>query len=140
MAFFKLPKINKKLFKNAYFVTFLILLVGYAGYTLYNNIDKFTNTSFMNNSKRQLILFYSPDCGYCKQVLPIWNKFEMDHNGKKNVAITKINGYAYPDLAKTYKIEGFPTIIYMQDGNIMNKYSGDRTYNSFVQFLNQIQG
>lgn len=140
MGFFKLPKFNKKLCKNAYFCTFILLLVGYLGYTLYNNMDRFTNTSFLDRSRKQLILFYSPDCGYCKSVLPVWNKFEIDHQNKKNVQITKINGYSYPDLAKQYSIEGFPTIIYMKDGNIMEKYQGDRTYNSFVSFLNEIKG
>lgn len=139
MAFFKFPKFNKKIFKNTYFCTFSILLIGYLGYMLYRNLDKFTNTSFLDSSKKQLILFYSPDCGYCKQMLGPWNKFEMDFNGKKNVQVTKINGYAYPDLCKSYNIEGFPTILFIQDGNIMRKYQGDRTYNSFVEFLNQIK-
>lgn len=138
MSFLKLPKLNKKLFKNAYFCTFSVLVIGYAFYMLYNNIDKFTNTRFLDNSRKQLILFYSPDCGYCKQVLPVWNKFELDFNGKKHTQVTKINGYAYPDLCKQYNIEGFPTILFIKDGNIMGKYSGDRTYNSFVEFLHQM--
>ena len=102
-------------------------------------MERFTNTKFLDSSKKQLILFYSPNCGYCKQVLPIWSKFETDHTGKKNVQITKINGYSYPDLAKQYKISGFPTILYLNNGSIMRKYEGNRTYNSFVEFLNQIK-
>jgi thiol-disulfide isomerase/thioredoxin len=139
MAFFKLPKMNKKIFKNGYFCTFCVIVIGYFGYMLYNNIDKFTNTKFLDSSQKQLVLFYSPDCGYCKQVLPIWNKFELDFNGRKNIQITKINGYSYPDLCKNYGIEGFPTIMFIKDGSIVAKYSGDRTYNSFVEFLNQMK-
>ena len=129
----------KKIFKNPIMCVFVLLVIILAGYMLYKNMDKFTNTKLLDNSKKQLILFYSPDCGYCKQLLPTFNKFEMDFNGKKHVQITKINGYSYPDLCKTYKIEGFPTILFIKDGNIVSKYSGDRTYNSLVDFLNQIQ-
>ena len=137
---FKLSKIfNKKLFRKPYFIVFFLLILGYIGFMFYKNMEYFTNTSFVNNSRKQLILFYSPDCGYCKQVLPIWNKFELDFNGKHNTQITKINGYSYPDLAKQYKIEGFPTILFIKDGSIVSKYSGDRTYNSLVEFLNQLQ-
>lgn len=140
MAFLKkLLKIKKKLFKNPYLTTFFLVVLGYLGYMFYNNMDKFTNTKFLDSSQKQLILFYSPDCGYCKQVLPTWNKFELDFNGRKNVQITKINGYSYPDLAKQYNIEGFPTILSIKDGNIIGKYQGDRTYNSFVEFLNQLK-
>lgn len=139
MAFFnKLHQLKKKIFKNPYLIIFFIVILSYLSYMLYNNIDKFTNTKFLDSSKKQLILFYSPDCGYCKQVLPIFNKFQLDFNGRKNVQINKINGYSYPDLAKQYNIEGFPTILFIKDGNIIMKYSGDRSYNSFVEFLNQL--
>ena len=139
MGFFKLPKFNKKLFKNAYFCSLLFTVAGYLVYIFYNNIDRFTNTNFLDKSKKQLILFYSPDCGYCKKILPIWNEFELNYQGKKNVQITKINGYSYPDLTKQYKISGFPTILYLNNGTILEHYEGDRTINSFVEFFNKIK-
>ena len=139
MAFFKkLKNIMKKCLKNPFICICLLLILGSVGLMLYRNMDKFTNTNFINSSKKQLVLFYSPDCGYCKQVLPIWNKFELDFNGRKNTVVTKINGYSYPDLCKRYKIEGFPTILFIKDGNIVAKYSGDRTYNSLLEFLNSM--
>lgn len=139
MAFFKKTYNSiKKLLKNPYVCICCLLILASLGMMLYQNIDKFTNTNFMSSSKRQLVLFYSPDCGYCKQVLPIWSKFEMDFNGRKNTVISKINGYSYPDLCKRYGIEGFPTILFIKDGSIVAKYSGDRTYNSFVEFLNSM--
>lgn len=129
----------KKMYKNPYMCILCLFILGYAGYMLYRNMDKFTNTTgFLDSSKKQLVLFYSPDCGYCKQVLPVWNKFEMDFNGRKHITISKINGYSYPDLCKQYGIEGFPTILFIKDGSIVAKYQGDRTYNSFVEFLNSM--
>ena len=139
MAFFKkLNVMRKKLFKNPYLTMCGLIILSYVGYMLYTNMDKFTNSNFLDSSQKQLVLFYSPDCGYCKQVLPVWNKFELDFNGRKNIKVTKINGYSYPDLCKQYGIEGFPTILSIKDGNIMGKFTGDRTYNGFVEFLNQI--
>ena len=136
---FKLPKFNKKILKNSYFIIFSIIVLGYLGHMLYKNMDKFTNTKFLDASQKQLVLFYSPDCSYCKNFLPIWNKFELDFSGRKNIQITKINGYSYPDLCKQYAIEGFPTVLFIKDGNIVAKYSGPRTYNSLVEFLNQMK-
>ena len=135
----KIKTFLKKIMKNPIMVLLSLLIITVLCMMLYKNVDKFTNTRILDSSKKQLILFYSPDCGYCKNFLPVFNKFELDFNGKKHVQITKINGYSYPDLCKQYKIEGFPTILYIKDGNIVSKFSGDRTYNSLVEFLNQIQ-
>ena len=134
---FKLPKF-KKMCKNTYFCVFIALLSGLVIYNLYMNMDKFTSKPLLDNSQKQLVLFYSPDCGYCKQVLPVWNKFELDFNGKKGIEVSKINGHSYPDLCKQYRISGFPTILYIKNGNIMSEYKGNRTYQSFADFLGRL--
>ncbi len=92
-----------------------------------------------------LILFYTEWCGYCKRVKPVYNELAQVYKNDSKKIIAKFDCEKYGDFiqneyntfAKGVKIEGYPTILLYKDGAYLTKYSGERTTEQFVDFLNR---
>lgn len=82
------------------------------------------------------VVFYSPQCIHCKMMEPDWERFGKTCafgsvyrlNCETHAAqVAKIRE-AQPEL-----IEGFPTVVFYKDGEVVEKYTGDRTVNGFLR-------
>ena len=98
-----------------------------------------------NNKNAEIMLFSTDWCPHCKTAKPEWEQVKTEYQGKK------INGYTIlftevnctnesPDVEKmmnTYKIEGYPTIKLLKDGQII-EYDAKPTKDTIIQFLNTV--
>jgi len=97
-------------------------------------------------SKQAELLLFSVDwCPHCKTAKPEWESLKQEYQGKT------INGYQViftdvnctnetPEVEKlmnTYKVEGYPTIKLLKDGQII-EYDAKPTKATLVQFLNSV--
>ena len=92
-----------------------------------------------DNYAAEIILYYATWCGYSKQFLPEWQKFEDYGKTKLNgLKITKIQCEdGNENLCMQKGVEGYPTIIlYLKDGSEM-KFDGDRTTEQLINFINK---
>jgi len=132
-------------------ILFIIL-----GIYLYNNNYKSQmNTSYSannehtyvsgsgNSSQVELLFFYVDWCPHCKTAKPVWEDLKAEYENKT------INGYTIifneinctnesPEIEKiinTYKIEGYPTIKLLKDGQVI-EYDAKPTKETLEQFLN----
>lgn len=92
-------------------------------------------------NKGSLILFYAEWCGFCKRLMPLWDKLEKDLSDKYN--FIKISCVEKQEQCKKIKyIDGYPTILYLNNlaNNKTNiqKFEGERSYEGFVQFLQEV--
>lgn len=72
-----------------------------------------------------MIKIYAPWCGHCKKLAPIWEDFaKRDHVGYR---VAKIDAAKYNEIADSYGIEGFPTILFVAKDNKPVEFSGPRT-------------
>lgn len=141
----KVPKFFKNMnipCKVAFFFGIFVIL-SILGKHLYDHRQYVTQTteSFLGSGREQsLVLFHVDWCHHCKAILPIWQKFEAAHNGKTKINVSNINCEQNPHIAKRFNLEGFPTILYLENGAIKETYSGDRTLDALTEFLKKIEG
>lgn len=86
----------------------------------------------------KLVVFYSPTCGYCRQLLggpnSVWYQIKRKYDGYKGLVITEIDGQAYPNIARQFGIDGYPTILHYRGPNAI-RFAGDRSYEALEKFI-----
>lgn len=111
-------------------------------FTDYNNLATANNMSLEKNNMN-VILFYAPWCGYCKEIMPDWDRLYSKYNNKninnKKVNIVKIDCDENEQIAKQYDIQGYPTIklLSVNDNGSLKlfDYDDDRSYTKIEQFV-----
>lgn len=90
--------------------------------------------SSVRNTKPVLVLFFAQGCGYCKRMMPEWNKF-------KNVSPISIGEVPaeqmseYNPLENEENIVGYPTIRLYNKGKLVKEYDGDRSKADIMRFV-----
>ncbi|GAB7339218.1 hypothetical protein MBLNU457_5876t2 [Dothideomycetes sp. NU457] len=112
----------------------------------HSDVEMLTDTNFrdaVNGDKDVLVAFTAPWCGHCKSLAPTWEALAKTFSGEPSVVIAKMDADA-PTGKKTANEQGvksFPTIKYFPKGSSeAEAYSGARTEQAFVDFLNEKAG
>ena len=61
-------------------------------------------------------------CGPCNAIAPIVDKLADEYQGK--VLIGKVDVDACPEISKRYKVRNIPTILFMKNGEVVDKQVG----------------
>ncbi|CAD8182725.1 unnamed protein product [Paramecium octaurelia] len=99
------------------------------------NQTEFQQLNIGRDSHSWFILFYRPSCPHCQKVLPVWESF-AEHNQTLS-KIGAVNCEVEKDLCKLFSIDAVPTMILISEGGNLHHYSGNRTKESFIQFLDK---
>jgi len=91
----------------------------------------------------ELMLFYADWCPHCKAAKPEWNEAKAEYNGKTikgyTILFTDVNCTTEtPEIEQKmqqYKIEGFPTIKLLKDGQVI-QFDAKPTKSNLDKFLN----
>jgi thiol-disulfide isomerase/thioredoxin len=132
---------------------FIILVI----YLYYQYVKPATKANFTSNSEynetgsgsgsgsgeAELMLFYADWCPHCKTAKPIWEELKSEYENKKingyTVMFTDVNctneSPEIESLMNKYKIEGFPTIKLLKNGQII-EYDAKPSKTTLVEFLN----
>jgi len=76
-------------------------------------------------------------CGHCKKLTPIYDEVatELANQGSP-VKLAKIDVDQYDSVKGTYGVQGFPTLIFYNNGQ-SQKYNGQRSKESMVNWLSK---
>lgn len=89
----------------------------------------------------QLFLFKVDWCPHCKSAKPIFDEVEKELKGTPingyTVTFTTVDCEAEPDMADKFKIEGYPTIKLVKDGQVI-EYDAKPDKEQINQFLNSV--
>jgi thiol-disulfide isomerase/thioredoxin len=107
--------------------------------------DGFANTVTSlppaNSNEIQVVVFFAPWCGHCKNFQPEWNKLHsVTHDNKVNGKVVKclaVNGDTSPEISSQYGVQGFPTIK-MINGSDVTDYEGSRDKVGILQAVNEL--
>jgi thioredoxin 1 len=66
--------------------------------------------------------FWAPWCGPCHMIAPILEEAAKNYEGKLIVA--KVNTDESPEWAVHYGVQGIPTLLYVKDGQIVDRSVG----------------
>jgi len=89
----------------------------------------------------QLFLFKVDWCPHCKSAKPIFDEVEKELKGQPlngyTVTFTTVDCEAEPDMADKFKIEGYPTIKLVKDGQVI-EYDAKPDKDQINQFLKTV--
>ena len=83
-------------------------------------------------SDKVLVDFYATWCGPCKMVAPIIAQIASEHPELK---VLKIDVDENPDLAMKYNVNSIPTMLHIQNGQVVNSRLGYAPKPTLEQFL-----
>lgn len=93
--------------------------------------------SILNDDSRNLILdFWAPRCGPCKMLEPYLEELAREY--QDDVIIGKVNVDLNAKLVLKFGIRNIPTILYLWEGEIVDKHIGATSKRVLEEKLNSL--
>lgn len=89
-----------------------------------------------NSSIPVMIDFYADWCGPCKMLMPIVEELAGEYEGKVN--IVKLDVDASQDLAQKYGVMSIPTLVFIKDGNEVDRITGAMPKDALAEKLDSL--
>lgn len=89
----------------------------------------------ISSDKLSLIDFWAPWCGPCLALGPTIDALSKDYEGKVNVG--KVNVDENPNLSVNYGITSIPCVLFIKDGQVVDKQVGAAPKSVFEKKINQ---
>lgn len=87
--------------------------------TVADDLNKMAKYKESNNT---MILFYSPDCVYCRMFYPEWKKLKLALNNKVNMIAINCKKADKQEICDYFKIDRYPTLKYVTPTKIHDYY------------------
>lgn len=94
-----------------------------------------TFQNILSDDKPVLLDFYADWCGPCKMMAPVLTQLKEKMGDR--IRILKIDVDKNQSLAAQYQVRGVPTLVLMQQQNVVWKQSGVLDVNTLEQTLEQ---
>ena len=109
----------------------------------HSQVQGFAPGQGQGSKDAELMLFYVDWCPHCKTAKPVWDELKSEYENKKingyTILFTEINCTnetpEIESLINKFKIEGYPTIKLLKDGNII-EYDAKPNKSTLIEFLN----
>lgn len=89
---------------------------------------KITNENFetYQNGEQPLVVdFWATWCGPCKAIAPLVEELAKEYDGK--IVVGKCDVEENDDIAMEFGIRNIPTILFIKDGKVVDKFVGATT-------------
>lgn len=82
---------------------------------------------------KKILFFSAPWCGSCKILKPRINSLESGGL----IEVEHLNSDNNPDLAIEYKIKNIPTVILLENGEEVDRFTGAKNKEQILEFYNR---
>jgi thioredoxin 1 len=80
--------------------------------------------------------FWAPWCGPCRMVAPSLEKLAGEYAGK--IVVAKVNTDDNPQYAMNYGVQGIPTMLFVRDGQEVDRIVGAAPYPAIKQRIEAV--
>lgn len=102
--------------------------------------EPITEKSFdaaIGGSKLVMVDFYTTWCGPCKKMAPFVQ--QISENRAKDVTVLQVDAEAMAGIADRYRLEGYPTVIFFKNGQVIGRVLGYQTYENLNGFVERFK-
>lgn len=85
-----------------------------------------------------LVDFWADWCGPCKMLAPTIEELATEYKGRAKIG--KLNVDQHPAIAEKYGIRSIPTLIFFENGTIVDQAVGVQSKNNLVKMLSKKVG
>lgn len=101
---------------------------------------EFTDLNFkeaaLDNDGVSVVDFWAEWCGPCRLVGPVIEDLSKDYEGK--ALIGKVNVDNNPDISMKYGVRSIPTILFIKNGEVVDKHVGTATKKTLADKIDAI--
>lgn len=101
-------------------------------------LDSRTFDQAVADSGVTLVDFWAEWCGPCRALAPTLDRLASDFDGRAKVA--KVDVDANPDLASRFGVQSIPTLVFLKDGEEIERVVGNVAYSQLTDTLNRLAG
>jgi thioredoxin 1 len=80
---------------------------------------------------KQLFYFSAEWCQPCKTLAPIMEQVASQ------IPVQKVNIDYEPDVITKFGVRNIPTVILVENGQEVRRFTGARSYNDIIRFINE---
>lgn len=80
-----------------------------------------------------LVEFTTTWCGYCKQLAPIIADLGKAYGGR--LKVVEVDGEKHPKVAQAFQVTGYPTLVVVKDGKIVDFMPGLARYETIEKMI-----
>ncbi|MEN9953132.1 MAG: hypothetical protein RLZZ520_1400 [Bacteroidota bacterium] len=88
-------------------------------------------TEVLDSDKLSMIDFWAEWCGPCRAIGPVVEELSKEFEGRVNVG--KVNVDHNPQLSMNYGITSIPAILFIKNGQVVDKLVGAQPKHNFVK-------
>lgn len=88
------------------------------------------------SDKPVMIDFWAVWCGPCRMIAPIVEEMSQEYEGR--AVIGKVDVDSNPGVAQKYGIRNIPTVLFLKDGEIVNRQVGAAPKQAFTSKLDEL--
>ncbi|GAB0094447.1 Thioredoxin domain-containing protein 5 homolog [Sergentomyia squamirostris] len=91
-------------------------------------------------SGKHFVKFYAPWCGHCQKLAPTWTDLAKALEHQKTVSISKLDCTQYRPICLDFEVKGYPSLLWIEDGKKVEKYSGGRSLEDLKAYVEKMLG
>lgn len=92
------------------------------------------------SSGKHFVKFYAPWCGHCTKLAPTWEELARSLEHERDIQVSKIDCTQYRPICTDFEVKGYPTLLWIEDGKKIEKYTGPRSHTDLKAYVAKMAG